>query len=247
MKEGNNRMRVLLVMILTVLLAPTTSAAEPTYLYKTKLVQAAPGKLLDVLDLLKASQAEFKNAGDEQPILMRHSQGDHWDILVLIPMKRYADYYSAERIAKRTQTFRDIESKLEGLIAWQEDVFVYGPAVADLRKAFDSSAFFQVEMFDSLAGKEADLFKEREMENAYLKTLKRPENFIFVRDQGAAWDMFTIGAYRDLKHYAESAGISEADQDAAAKAAGFEAANRIGPYLRTLIRSHHDTLAVSVR
>jgi hypothetical protein len=247
MKKGNNRMRVLLVMILPVLLAPTTSAAEPTYLYKTKLVQAAPGKLLDVLDLLKASQAEFKNAGDEQPILMRHSQGDHWDILVLIPMKSYADYYSAERIAKRTQTFRDIESKLEGLIAWQEDVFVYGPAVADLRKAFDSSAFFHVEMFDSLAGKEADLFKEREMENAYLKTLKRPENFIFVRDQGAAWDMFTIGAYRDLKHYAESAGISEADQDAAAKAAGFVAANRIGPYLRTLIRSHHDTLAVSVR
>jgi hypothetical protein len=247
MKKGNNRMRVLLVMILPVLLAPTTSAAEPTYLYKTKLVQAAPGKLLDVLDLLKASQAEFKNAGDEQPILMRHSQGDHWDILVLIPMKSYADYYSAERIAKRTQTFRDIESKLDGLIAWQEDVFVYGPAVADLRKAFDSSAFFHVEMFDSLAGKEADLFKEREMENAYLKTLKRPENFIFVRDQGAAWDMFTIGAYRDLKHYAESAGIAEADQDAAAKAAGFEAANRIGPYLRTLIRSHHDTLAVSVR
>jgi hypothetical protein len=247
MKKGNNRMRVLLVMILTVLLAPTTSAAEPTYLYKTKLVQAAPGKLLDVLDLLKASQAEFKNAGDEQPILMRHSQGDHWDILVLIPMKSYADYYSAERIAKRTQTFRDIESKLDGLIAWQEDVFVYGPAVADLRKVFDSSAFFHVEMFDSLAGKEADLFKEREMENAYLKTLKRPENFIFVRDQGAAWDMFTIGAYRDLKHYAESAANSEADQDAAAKAAGFEAANRIGPYLRTLIRSHHDTLAVSVR
>ena len=102
-------------------------------------------------------------------------------------------------------------------------------------------------MFDSIGGKQTDLFKEREMENAYLKALKRPENFIFVRDQGAAWDVFTIGAYRDLKHFAESAGISEADQEAAAKAAGFEAANRIGPYLRTLIRSHHDTLAVSVR
>jgi len=162
-------------------------------------------------------------------------------------MKSYADYYSAERIAKRTQTLREIQARLDELITWQEDVFVYGPPLADLRKALDSSAFFHVEMFDSLAGKQSDLFKEREMENAYLKTLKRPENFIFVRDQGAAWDMFTIGAYRDLKHYAESAGISEADQDAAAKAAGFEAANRIGPYLRTLIRSHHDTLAVSVK
>ena len=178
---------------------------------------------------------------------MRHSQGDHWDLLLLIPMKSYAEYYSAERIAKRAQTLKDTQARLDELIAWQEDVFVYGPPLAELRKAFESSAFFHVEMFDSLAGKESDLFKEREMENSYLKALKRPENFIFVRDQGAAWDLFTIGAYRDLKHFVESAAIPEADQEAAAKSAGFEAANRIGPYLRTLIRSHHDTLAVSVR
>lgn len=240
-------MRVLLVLIISVLLAPTTRAAEPTYLYKTNLVQAAPGKLLEVIDLLKASQAGFKDAGDEQPLLMRHSQGDHWDLLVLIPMKSYAEYYSAERIAKRTQALRDIQARLDPLITWQEDVFAYGPPLADLHKAWDSSAFFHVEMFDSLAGMQSELFKEREMENAYLRALKRPENFIFVRDQGAPWDMFTIGAYRDLKHYAESAGISESDQDAAAKTAGFEGANRIGPYLRTLIRSHHDTLAVGVK
>jgi hypothetical protein len=240
-------MRVLLVLITAVLLAPTTSASEPTYLYKTKLVQAAPGKLLEVIDLLKASQAGFKDAGDEQPMLMRHSQGDHWDLLVLIPMKSYADYYRAERVAKRMQALRDIQAKLGELVTWDEDVFVYGPPLADLRKAFDSSAFFHVEMFDSLAGKQSELFKEREMENAYLKALKRPENLIFVRDQGASWDLFTIGAYRDLKHFAESAGIPESDQEAAAKAAGFEAANRIGPYLRTLISSHHDTLAVSVK
>ena len=87
-------------------------------------------------------------------------------------------------------------------------------------KAFASSAYFHVEMFDALAGKQVELFKEREMENAYLKALKRPDNLIFVRDQGASWDLFTIGTYRDLKHVAESAGIPEADQEAAAKAAG---------------------------
>ncbi|HEV8723000.1 MAG TPA: hypothetical protein VGW77_20485, partial [Candidatus Binatia bacterium] len=179
-------MRVLSVLMISALLAPSMSAAEPTYLYKTKLVQAAPGKLLEVIDLLKASQAGYKNAGDEQPMLMRHSQGDHWDLLILIPMKSYADYYSAERIAKRMQIFRDTQARLDELITWQEDVFVYGPPLADLRKAWDSSTFFHVEMFDSLAGKESDLFKEREMENAYLKALKRPENFIFVREQGAA-------------------------------------------------------------
>ena len=240
-------MRLLFVLIIAGLFAPSIKASEPTYLYKAKLVQAAPGKLLEVIELLKASQANYKEAGDEQPMFMRHSQGDRWDLLILIPVKSYVDYYTSERAAKRIQAFREIQTRLDALITWQEDVFVYGPPLDELRKAFASSAFFHVEMFDSLAGKQSELFKEREMENAYLKALKRPDNFIFVRDQGAAWDLFTIGAYRDLKHFAESAGIPEAEQEAAAKAAGFEAANRIGPYLRTLISSHHDTLAVSVK
>ena len=240
------KMRLLLILTIVASFAGSTSAA-PTYLYQTKLVQAAPGKLLEVIELYKSSLAEYKNASDEQPLVMRHSQGDRWDLLLLIPMKSYADYYSAERVSKRTQILKESQVRLNDLIAWQEDVFVYGPPLAELQKAFASSAFFHVEMFDALAGKQSDLFKEREMENAYLKALKRPENFIFVRDQGASWDLFTIGAYRDLKHFAESASIPEAEQEAAAKAAGFEAANRIGPYLRTLISSHHDTLAVSVK
>ena len=33
----------------------------------------------------------------------------------------------------------------------------------------------------------------------------------------------------------------------AAKAAGFEGAKAIGPYLRTLISQHHDTLAVAIK
>ena len=104
-----------------------------------------------------------------------------------------------------------------------------------------------MEMFVALPGKFADLYKEREMENVYSKALKQPENFIFVRDQGAAWDIFTIGVFRDLKHYAESADALPKDQEAAAKTAGFEAPSQIGPYLRRFIREHHDTLAVAVK
>ena len=240
------QMRFFLLFIIVASFAVSTSASAPTYLYQAKLVQAAPGKLLDLIALYKSSLTEYRNAGDEQPLLIRHSQGDHWDLLLLIPMKSYVDYYSLERVSKR-KPIKENQDKLDALIAWQEDVFVYGPPLAELQKAFASSAFFHVEMFNALAGKQSELFREREMENAYLKALKRPENLIFVRDQGASWDLFTVGTYRDLKHFAESAGIPEADQEVAAKAAGFEAANRIGPYLRTLIGSHHDTLAVSVK
>ncbi len=62
-----------------------------------------------------------------------------------------------------------------------------------------------------------------------------------------ASSLFTLGFYRDLKHYAESADIPEKDQEAPAKAAGFEGASHIGTYLRNLISEHHDTLAVAVK
>jgi hypothetical protein len=222
-------------------------AAEPAYLYKVTLVQAAPGKLLELIDLYKARAAAVQAAGDEAPLWMRHSQGDHWDLMVLWPMASYTEYYRPERANKRKQAKQAQAERFKEDIAWQEDLFVYGPPLADLRKAFANGAYFHVEMFVALPGKFADLYKEREMENAYAKGIKEPENFIFVRDQGAAWDIFTIGVFRDLKHYAESADVPAKDQETAAKAAGFDAPSQIGPYLRRFIREHHDTLAVAVK
>jgi hypothetical protein len=116
-----------------------------------------------------------------------------------------------------------------------------------LKAAIPQAGFFHLEIFISWPGKHAELYKEREMENAYQRRLKRPGNFIFIRDQGASWDLFTLGLYRDLKHYAESADIAEKDQEEAARAAGFESARHIGPYLRSLIVQHHDTLAVPIK
>jgi len=235
-----------MVLAVAVYLSGTAFASENPFLYKVSLVQAAPGKLLEVIDLYKARAIELKQTGDEAPLWMRHSQGDHWDLMILFPMGSYSAYYQPERLGKRQQAAR-LDDKFKEDIAWQEDLFAYGPPLQDLRKAFTNGAFFHIEMFVALPGKFADLYKEREMENAYSKALKEPENFIFVRDQGAAWDIFTIGVFRDLKHYAESADVPAKDQEAAAKAAGFEAPNQIGPYLRRFIREHHDTLAVAIK
>jgi hypothetical protein len=236
------------LLLLCSLCTGQTRAADTPYLYKVTLVQAAPGKLLDLIDLYKARAAELKQAGDETPLWMRHSQGDHWDLMILFPVGGYSEYYHPERVARRQHSqAAKLDEKFKELTAWQEDLFSYGPPLADLRKAFAAGAFFHVEMFVALPGKFADLYKEREMENAYSRALKQPENFIFVRDQGAAWDIFTIGVFRDLKHYAESADALPKDQEAAAKAAGFEAPNQIGPYLRRFIREHHDTLAVAIK
>src|SRR5689334_13155162 len=109
------RMRFFLPLITLVLFTVSTKAAAPSYLYKTKLLQAAPGKLLDLIELQKALLTEYRNAGDEQPLMMRHSQGDRWDLLLMVPMKSYADYYSPERVSKRNQIFKESQDKLDAL------------------------------------------------------------------------------------------------------------------------------------
>ncbi|HET9314202.1 MAG TPA: hypothetical protein VFQ51_01385, partial [Vicinamibacteria bacterium] len=69
----------------------------------------------------------------------------------------------------------------------------------------------------------------------------------FLREAGASWDLFTIGVYRNWKHYAEAQDVPPDKDEAAARAAGFAGRSMIGPYLRTLILDHHDTLATPVR
>ncbi|HEY3204953.1 MAG TPA: hypothetical protein VGL03_14980 [Thermoanaerobaculia bacterium] len=239
-----------LVLTLRLGAAAGSPAPQPGYLYRAALVQAAPGKLLEVVDLYKSGWPGVKESGDAPPFAMRHSQGDRWDLLLLFPMGSQAEFYAAERIARRhraSELARAALDRLDDAIAWQEDVFVYGPSVEELQARFAKAGFFHVEMFETLPGRRRDLYRQREMENAYLRRLGLPENLIFVRESGAPWDLFTVGFYRDLKHYAEGADVPSAKQDEAAKAAGFENAGGIGPYLRTLIALHHDTLAVGIR
>ncbi len=241
-------------LLLFVALALVVTSANADYLYKAMFVRAAPGKLLDLIALYKERMPVYDAAGDLRPFWMRHSQGDHWDLMFLFPMESYSEYFKPERVTKRHQAAeraglsqKDFAKKFYELVAWHEEVFVDGPALAQVQKAFGGAGFYHVEIFLALPGKQAELYHEREMENAYLKALSRPENLIFTHDQGAAWDLFTIGCYRDLKHYAESADIPDEKEEQAARAAGFEGADKIGPYLRTLIQLHHDTLAVAVK
>ncbi|HWX54869.1 MAG TPA: hypothetical protein VN176_09805 [Verrucomicrobiae bacterium] len=242
-------MRKVAMMVVLLSAATPLFAAEGSYLYRAQLVQATPGKFVELLDLLGRESAVIASTGDTAPFIMRHSQGDHWDLMLLYPMGSYSEYYSAERVAKRRGaefSGSNFAGRIQQDIAWQEDVFVYGPPLQAVKAAFAEAGFFHIEMIHALPGKQAELVKEREMESAYSKFLGRPELFIFVRDQGAAWDVFSIDFYRDIKHYAESADIPAEKQQAAAQAAGYTGPDQIGPYFRSVLAYHHDTLAVAV-
>ena len=242
------------ILFAAVLAAGGPQPSEPAYLYKTTFVRAAPGKLLDLIALYKSRMALDDAAGDERPLWWRHTQGDHWDLMLLFPMGSYTEYYSKERLSRRRKATeesslsqKEFTQKLDACSAWHEDICVLGPPLEAVKKAFDGTAYYHIEIFVALPGKQAELFKERQMENIYQVETGRPENLIFVRDQGAAWDLFTLGCYRDLKHWAESADIPKDKRNLAARKAGFNDPDEIGPYMRTLIDMHRDTMGVAIK
>ncbi len=56
--------------------------------------------------------------------------------------------------------------------------------------------------------------------------------------------LWAIGLHEDMQAFAAPGRVSDRDKEAAAMAAGFEDRADISFYLRSLISSHHDTLAV---
>ncbi len=136
----------------------------PRELYRFVMIQAAPGKLPDLLALYRQRIPVITAGGDEAPILIRHSQGDRWDLLVIFPSGSFTDYYSRERVARRETAAKN--SGLDGaaylkqmydLIAWHEDVYVQGPPVAELRAYLKDTSLAHLEMMQALAGKRDEL------------------------------------------------------------------------------------------
>lgn len=246
------RVVALLSACLVTLSAPA-SGAELTgdYLYKVTSVRAAPGKLKDLLDHFTAlkSSGYYAAAGAPAPFIMRHSQGDQWDILLIAPMESWSAYHkpraSASR-AKAAQTFTALLAGDDALIAFSEDHFAFGPPVGDVSGAFAANGFFHIEMFNAAPGKAGELFVEREMENAYLAATGQRENMIFWVEAGGDVDVFTIGFHPSLEAFAAPSPMNDEEKEAAAKAAGFKDRADISFYLRSLISGHHDTLATKV-
>lgn len=223
-------MRTLAICLSMLLLSASGSAQSMSgdTVYRMTLLRAAPGRLLDLVAALRASGVAAPSA---KSMLLRHAQGDHWDLMLLAPNPPAAPL----------PPLAD-----EALVAWQEDEIVRGPDLGKL-EAFASASLFHVEMFHALPGKRAELLREREMENAYLRACGRPSNAIFVRGSGASWDSFTLGPYRSWKHYAERDDVPREKAAEAAKAAGFQSEEQIGPYLRSLLLDHHDSLLTRVK
>jgi hypothetical protein len=218
------------------------------------MLQAAPGRLLELIDVAKKHAGLATAGGEAAPVIMRHSQGDHWDLALLWPMDDWTTYYSQPRMAKREaaakaagRALAEIERELDPLVSWHEDLYMRGPSVEALRAHVKDMGLLHFEMMQALPGKREALIEERRMENAFNRNRGRGETLIFVRDAGSDWDVVTLGVYRNWAQYAESELIPRETSDEAARKAGFTGAEGVGPYMRTLISTHRDTLGPQIR
>lgn len=223
---------------------------EGDYLYNIKMLRAAPGHFTELVSALEESFVLHEEAGDQAPFWIRHSQGDQWDFMLIYPMGDYFSYYSLDRIGQRTSVWESsrgqmLVKRISEFTSYREEWFSRSATVDELARRFEGMGFFHVELFAGLPGKRDELIEQRRMENRYYEHLNRQQNVLFVREAGSNWDAMTIGFHESLQAFAAAGSLySEAEQDEAAKVAGFESVGAIGPYLRSLLSYHHDTLGV---
>ncbi|GAB5409166.1 MAG: hypothetical protein BalsKO_15310 [Balneolaceae bacterium] len=240
-------MKNFLLLLSLILVSSTLKAQEQKY--KVTLLRANPGDLLELIDELKNDIENHEALGIEKPYLLRHSQGDHWDLMLIYPIGNLSSYFSTENMIKRANS-RTLEKSYgeayHDLVSFQEEAIVEGPDKTKFTEWFEEYGYFHIEIFTALAGKQEELLKQRKMENVFYSHINHKGNLIFTRVFGPSWDNFTIGAYYNIRDFAGDGSTTFEEEDEAAKKAGFEGVNYIGSYLRSLLLHHHDTLANKV-
>ncbi|SNT13479.1 hypothetical protein SAMN05421640_2441 [Ekhidna lutea] len=235
------------VLILITILISTSIVAQDQ-LYKVTLLRAKPGELLNLINLLDQDIANYESYLENKPYLLRHSQGDHWDLMLIYPIDELESYFTKTATDRRanSRTFeKEHASDFFQIVSFQEEAIVKGPPINSFIDAFEKYELFHIEIFTALAGKQSELLEQRLAENQYYAGIEHRPNFIFTRVFGPSWDNFTIGFYEDMHDFAGPE-ITFETEDQAAKEAGFDGVNYIGSYLRSLIAEHHDTLAWKV-
>ena len=199
--------------------------------------RAAPGNFPALLELV--SSTDWQSLDKGRPIFMRHSQGNHWDLmLVSTPCVSSACLRAMREFGDKTGTLVDFE---QSFMAWSDTPWT------EVRRQAKNAGLFHIEMFHAAAGKLGALQRQRKIENTYLAATDQKENIIFDVQFGSDIDIFTIGFHESMTSFASQGPSSPEAAEKAAVEAGFKNRADISFHLRELIVGHQDTLAVPVK
>jgi hypothetical protein len=195
--------------------------------FRVTTLRAAPGQL----DALISQVNTYRGEQRSRVLVMRHSQGDHWDLMLLEPA---GDKMMAQ-------------PDFSGLANFQHTFYAEsGVSFKGLQHQAKAATLYHIEMFEALAGQREALIDQRRRENQYLANTGQVVNVVFTTLVGSDVDVFTLGFHKDWAAFGAGPAVSDSEAEVAAKAAGFKSRDDIGLYLRRLLSGHHDTLAVPV-
>lgn len=214
--------------------APGASADE----YHVSQYRAAPGEFPALLELI--SNTNWAAFGTERPFVMRHSQGNHWDLMLLDKATSCMSEHCASAMKMFNHSVSELVDFELNFIATSDKSW------DELQTIADGKNLYHIEMFQAGAGKHESLMRQRIIENDFIERIGQEPNVIFDVQFGSDFDIFTIGFYKDLQTYAKPANVTPEQSEAAAIAAGFKNRADVSFLLRELIVGHQDTLAVRV-
>lgn len=117
--------------------APSPAAAQASSaaqeLYHAHFVKAAVGKLPDLIAAYKSAPVP---AGEQKPIILRHREGDDWDLLVLTPFGKRETTVTAAVSPDMDALYAKFRAASER----HTDSFIAGPPWAEAQKTFGSDA-----------------------------------------------------------------------------------------------------------
>ncbi len=210
---------------------PAAAPAPALELYHIHFVKAAPGKLLELIDTYKNGPAPAADEPQVTPIILRHRDGDEWDLVVITPLGKQTTISAAAP----SQATMDYYSRVGPLSDWHNDTFVVGPSWAVVQKALvvaKGEPVYVVTDYRSLPGHRPQL--RQVLDRNAQDTPGR--NVLFVHSEGASWNFLNVTRYDSWAEVGAPppqppAGVAPQDQ---------------GLAIRDHMLVHHDTIAVFV-
>lgn len=216
-----------ILVILCFMTGSVSFADDKVSHFQISLLRAAPGEMPDLIEHVKS----IKQANKQQMLILRHSQGDHWDLMLMQP---------ATENVSATVSYADWVDFQHDFIA---QATLDWPQLVNMSKGAN---LFHIEMFQAANKRYQKLLEQRVMENNYLVATQRSANLIFETTFGSDVDLFTLGIYPDLAAFAAEPDLKPEVFEKAAVEAGFKSRGDIGFYLREFLVGHQDTLATQI-
>jgi len=212
-------------------LATQAPAGGGVELYHVHFVKAAPGKLVELIDAYVNAPPDPQSP--TPPVILRHREGDDWNLLVIAPLGTE----STVRVAAPSAELQQFLTRTRGMRAMHNDTFAIGPPWTEARKlmlgderpeASAAGGIYVVSVFRALPG-------HRDQLEGVLRKMAAEDagkTVVLQHLEGAPWEFVMVTRYESWTAFGES------EQKLGGQAPG-PATLSMGEHLA----EHHDTIA----